>query len=224
MARATTMDANAGAEPADRPRLRGWLHLGMTPLVIVGGILLIVLAPTTAGKVGAAVWLAGAVLLFATSAAYHTIGWSPKVKAALRRWDHANIFVFIAATYTPLALCLLDSVQATVLLAVIWSVAVVALLVRVFWPASPRWFDVVCYLLLGWAGVWWLPTFWTVGGPAVVILVLLGGLVYSLGALVWAKRWPDPSPKWFGFHEVFHACTVVAALCHFAAITVAIFA
>lgn len=220
----TTAAETTEASPSERPRLRGWLHLGMTPLVVAGGIVLIVLAPTVAGKVGAAVWLAGAVLLFATSAAYHTIHWSPSVKAALRRWDHANIFVFIAATYTPLALCLLDPGQATLLLAIIWSVAVVALLVRVFWPGSPRWFDVICYLLLGWAGVWWMPTFWTVGGPAVVILVLLGGLVYSLGALVWARRWPDPSPKWFGFHEVFHACTVVAALCHFAAITVAIFA
>lgn len=224
MVRATPVTATDSGTAEERPRLRGWLHLVMTPLVVVGGILLIVLAPSLAGKIGAAVWLAGAVLLFATSAAYHIVGWSPPVKAALRRWDHANIFVFIAATYTPLALCLLDAVQATILLVVIWSVAVVALLVRVFWPGSPRWFDVVCYLLLGWAGVWWMPTFWTVGGPAVVLLVLLGGLVYSLGALVWARRWPDPSPKWFGFHEVFHACTVVAALCHFAAIAVAIFA
>jgi hemolysin III len=224
MVRTTAAAAADTSTPAERPRLRGWLHLAMTPLVVVGGVVLIVAAPTPAGKVGAAIWLAGAVLLFATSAAYHTIDWSPSVKAALRRWDHANIFVFIAATYTPLALCLLDPSQATLLLVIIWSVAVVALLVRVFWPGSPRWFDAICYLLLGWAGIWWLPTFWTVGGPAVVILVLLGGLVYSLGALVWAKRWPDPSPKWFGFHEVFHACTVVAAMCHFAAITVAIFA
>lgn len=223
MVRTQASEAPAGGA-LDRPRLRGWLHLAMTPVVIIGGLVLIVLAPTLAGKVGAAIWLGGAVLLFATSAAYHVIDWSPEVKAALRRWDHANIFVFIAATYTPLALCLLDSVQATILLVVIWSVAVVALLVRVFWPGSPRWFDVICYLLLGWAGVWWLPTFWTVGGPAVVILILVGGLVYSLGALVWARRWPDPSPTWFGFHEVFHACTVVAALCHFGAITVALFA
>jgi hemolysin III len=220
----SAVSSTSEAGPAEHPRLRGWLHLGMTPLVIVGGVLLLVFAPTAAGKVGAAIWLAGAILLFATSAAYHTVGWSPPVKAALRRWDHANIFVFIAATYTPLALCLLDRTQATILLAVIWSVALVALLVRVFWPGSPRWLDVICYLLLGWAGVWWMPTFWTVGGPAVVILVLLGGLVYSAGAMVYARRWPNPSPTWFGFHEVFHACTVVAAMCHFAAIAVAVFA
>ena len=210
--------------PDERPRLRGWLHLGMTPVSIVGGILLIVLAPTLAGKIGSAIWLAAAVLLFATSAAYHIVGWSAGVKAALRRWDHANIFVFIAATYTPLALCLLEPLQATVLLAIIWSVAVVALVARVFWPGSPRWLDVICYMLLGWVGMWWLPTFWTVGGPAVVILVLVGGLVYSVGAVVYARRWPNPSPAWFGFHEVFHACTLIAAMCHFAAITLAVFA
>ncbi len=208
---------------AQRPRLRGWLHLAMTPLVIAGGIVLIVIAPTTTGRVGSAIWMAGAVLLFGTSAAYHIVNWRPAVKAALRRWDHANIFVFIAATYTPLALCLLEPAPATTLLAVIWSVALAALLARVFWVASPRWLDVTCYLLLGWAGIWWLPTFWTVGGPAVVILILTGGLIYSLGAVVYAKRWPDPSPTWFGFHEVFHACTVLAGFCHFAAITVAIF-
>lgn len=219
----TVTTPSSGLGTDDHPRLRGWLHLGMTPLAIIGGILLIVLAPTLPGKIGSAIWLGAAVLLFGTSAAYHIVSWSPPVKAALRRWDHANIFVFIAATYTPLALCLLDSTQATLLLAIIWSVAIVALLVRVFWPSSPRWLDVICYMLLGWAGTWWMPTFWTVGGPAVVLLILLGGLVYSLGAVVYARRRPNPSPEWFGFHEVFHACTVVAAMCHFAAIAVAIF-
>ena len=95
-------------EIPDRPRLRGWLHLGMTPLVVVGGVLLVVLAPNPAGKIGAAVWLAGSLVLFGTSATYHLGGWRPSVKAGLRRLDHANIFVFIAATYTPLALTLLD--------------------------------------------------------------------------------------------------------------------
>ncbi|MFT4108542.1 PAQR family membrane homeostasis protein TrhA [Propionicimonas sp.] len=206
-----------------RPRLRGWLHLGMTPLVLVGGILLIVLSPTLATKLGSAVWLGGSLLLFGTSATYHLGGWRPGVKAALRRWDHANIFVFIAATYTPIALALLTPAAASALLTLIWSVAVVGVLVRVFWQNAPRWIDVACYLLLGWAGVGWMPAFWTSGGPAVVILILLGGLVYTLGAVVYGRRRPDPSPTWFGFHEVFHACTIAAAACHFAAIAVAIF-
>lgn len=206
-----------------KPRLRGWLHFGMTPLAIIGGVLLIVLAPTTASKIGGAIWLAGSVMLFGTSAAYHLGHWSPRTKAALRRWDHANIFVFIASTYTPIGLALLDPLQATILLAVVWGIAIVALLIRIFWQTAPRWVDVACYLGLGWTGVGWLPAFWTAGGPAVVILIVAGGLVYSIGALVYARKRPDPSPTWFGFHEVFHACTVLAAMLHFAAICVAVF-
>ncbi len=205
-----------------KPRLRGWFHLGSTPLVIVGGILLIVLAPTVAGKVGAAVWLAGSMLLFGTSAAYHLVDWSPRTKAVFRRWDHANIFAFIAATYTPIALALLP--DPTIMLAVIWSIAVAGMAVQIAWPTAPRWLNVACYLGMGWAGVGWLPQFWVLGGPAVVILILLGGVAYSLGAIVYARKWPDPSPTWFGFHEIFHAFTVIAAGCHFAAIAVAIFA
>lgn len=209
-------------EIVERPRLRGWLHLGMTPLSIIGGSVLIGLAPSLAGKIGSGIWLGAAVLLFGTSAAYHLGAWNPKTKAALRRWDHANIFVFIAATYTPMALTLLDSSSATILLSVIWAVAIVALLGRVFWLNAPRWLDVVCYLLLGWAGVWWLPAFWSSGGAAVVILILLGGIIYSVGALIYARKRPNPSPKWFGFHEVFHACTVAAAVSHFAAIAISV--
>ena len=206
----------------DKPRLRGWLHLGMTPLVLVGGVLLVILAPNLTGKVGTAVWLAGALLLFGTSAAYHLRNWSQAKKAALRRLDHANIFVFIAATYTPLALALLPASEATKLLVLIWTVGVIGLVVRVFWHTAPRWLDVACYLGMGWAGVAWLPAFWA-QSPLVVGLIGLGGLFYTVGAVVYGRKWPNPSPAWFGFHEIFHACTLAAAMCHFAAIAVAIF-
>ncbi|MFN8137697.1 MAG: hemolysin III family protein [Propionicimonas sp.] len=205
-----------------KPRLRGWLHLGMTPVVLIGGVLLVVLAPTVAGRIGSAVWLAGALLLFGTSAAYHLGDWKPATRAALRRWDHANIFVFIAATYTPLALTMLPTAEATKLLVLIWSVGVVGLVVRVFWHTAPRWLDVACYLGMGWAGIAWLPAFWA-QSPLVVLLIALGGLFYTVGALIYARKLPNPSPAWFGFHEVFHACTIAAALAHFAAIAVALF-
>lgn len=205
-----------------KPRLRGWLHLGMTPVVLIGGVLLVVLAPTLAGRIGSAVWLAGALLLFGTSAAYHLGDWTPATRAALRRWDHANIFVFIAATYTPLALTMLPTAEATKLLVLIWSVGVVGLVVRVFWHTAPRWLDVACYLGMGWAGIAWLPAFWA-QSPLVVLLIALGGLFYTVGALIYARKLPNPSPAWFGFHEVFHACTIAAALAHFAAIAVALF-
>lgn len=203
-----------------KPRLRGWLHLGMTPLVLIGGLVLLWIAPTVATKIGAAVWLAGSLLLFGTSATYHIGGWQPSVKATLRRLDHANIFLFIAASYTPIALGLLP--DPTPLLLLIWSVAAVGVLIRVFWHSAPRWVDVACYLLLGWAGIGWLPAFWGNGGPAVVILILLGGLIYSVGAIIYARKRPDPSPAWFGYHEVFHACTIAAAACHYVAIVLAI--
>ena len=206
----------------DKPRLRGWLHLGMTPLVLVGGVLLVILAPSLTGKVGTAVWLAGALLLFGTSAAYHLGDWSPAKKAALRRLDHANIFVFIAATYTPLALALLPPAEATTLLVLIWTVGVTGLAVRVFWHTAPRWLDVACYLGMGWAGVAWLPAFWG-QSPLVVGLIALGGLFYTVGAVIYGRKGPNPLPAWFGFHEIFHACTLAAAMCHFAAIAVAIF-
>jgi hemolysin III len=206
-----------------KPKLRGWLHFGMTPLVIVGGIWLIALAPTAAGKLGSAVWLAGSVMLFGTSAAYHLVNWSPPVKAALRRWDHGNIFVFISATYTPLALTLLSPSSAVTLLVVIWSIAVAGVTLQVFWPTAPRWLNVASYLLLGWAGLGWLPAFWVSGGPAVVILIGVGGLAYTVGAVIYARKSPNPWPQWFGFHEIFHALTLVAAMCHYAAIAVAIF-
>ncbi len=218
--------AQAGTQPeaaALKPKLRGWLHLAATPLVMVGGIWLMVLAPTMAGKIGSGVWLAGSVLLFGTSAAYHLGTWSPAMNAALRRWDHGNIFVFISATYTPLALALLTPAGATTLLWLIWSIAAVGVTLQVFWPTAPRWLNVASYLLLGWAGLGWLPTFWIVGGPTVVILIALGGLAYTIGAVIYGRKRPNPWPNWFGFHEIFHALTLVAAACHFAAIYVAIF-
>jgi hemolysin III len=182
----------------------------MTPLVAVGGILLIVFSRTPAGRVGAAVWLAGSLVLFGTSALYHRGSWSPRTLATLRRLDHANIFTFIAATYTPLALVLLP--EPGLLLGIIWGTAAVGITVTLAWPGRPRWLDVVLYLLLGWA----------VGGAAVVVLILLGGLCYSVGAVIYALKRPDPSPEWFGFHEIFHACTIAAALCHFAAIALVV--
>ena len=207
---------------AAKPRLRGWLHLGATPLSIVGGVLLMVFAHNATGRIGAAVWMAGAIVLFGNSAAYHLGHWSPTVAGILRRIDHANIFVFIAATYTPLALNVLAPPDSTILLIVVWAVAVVGLLIQVLWPTSPRWLNVGCYLALGWVAVGWLPALWAGGGPVVIALIGLGGLFYSVGAVIYGRKAPNPWPAWFGFHEIFHALTVVAAMCHFAAIAIAV--
>lgn len=206
-----------------KPRLRGWLHTIMTPLCLVGGLVLLILTPTVGGRLAAAVYVATSLLLFGNSAFYHRGHWTDRVKAVFRRVDHANIFVFIAGTYTPLAVQLLTGNSRVTLLVIVWSAALLGVIFRVVWINAPRWLYTALYVLMGWAAVGWLPAFWRDGGPLVVALIIGGGLIYSLGALVYARKRPDPSPTWFGFHEIFHACTVVAALMHFAAIVLATF-
>lgn len=203
-----------------KPHLRGWLHAGTVPLAVVGGILLVVLAPTPLGKLGGGVFLFASVLLFGTSAIYHRGTWGRGADALLRRMDHSNIFVFIAATYTPLSLLLLEGRGRVALLVIAWSAALLGLLSRILWLSAPRWFYTLLYLGLGWVAVGWLPQFWRAGGPLVFSLVIGGGLLYSLGAVVYARKRPDPWPTWFGFHEIFHTCTILAFLCHYTAISI----
>ncbi|MDQ7992397.1 MAG: hemolysin III family protein [Propionicimonas sp.] len=208
--------------PAPKPALRGWLHAGMTPVLLLAGIVLLVLTPALPARLGAAVWLLGSLVLFGTSAIYHRGKWTPHVLSVLQRLDHSNIFIFIAATYTPLALVLLDGTQEILLLSLVWGIAVAGVAVTLLWPGRPRWLDVALYVPMGWVALGWLGDFWAAGGAAVVWLLLLGGVLYTVGAAVYATKWPNPSPTWFGFHEIFHACTIAAAACHFAAIAVAI--
>ncbi|WP_392508230.1 hemolysin III family protein [Naumannella halotolerans] len=214
------MTTDMGLAPL-KPKLRGWLHAAMLPLSLAAGIVLVIFAPTQPGKIGGAVFLAASVLLFGTSAIYHRFSWGTKGSAILRRMDHANIFIFIAATYTPMALLLLDGADRWWLLGLVWGAAILGLLSRIFWLSAPRWFYTLLYLAVGWAAVGWLKPFWDNGGPLVVGLIIAGGLLYSLGALVYARKAPNPSPQWFGFHEIFHLCTVLAFACHYAAISVA---
>ncbi|QDP97888.1 hemolysin III family protein [Microlunatus elymi] len=202
-----------------KPRLRGWLHAAITPLAVAAGIVLICLSPTTAGKVGGGVFLAAAVLLFGTSALFHRFSWGVVSFGILRRLDHSNIYIFIAASYTPFALLLLDRRSSTVLLLVIWSAAVLGLLFRTFWLSAPRWLYTALYVVTGCAAIGWLPQFGSAGGPAVLTLILIGGGLYVAGALVYALRRPDPWPRWFGFHEVFHSCTIGAFISHYIAIS-----
>lgn len=204
-----------------KPRLRGWIHAAATPLALAASIVLVVLTEPVAGKVAAAVFGLSAFMLFATSAVYHTGRWSPRVEAALRRADHSNIFVIIAGTYTPLAVMLLDPRAATILLTIVWVGAAAGVLTRLLWMDAPRWLYVPIYLALGWVAVGYLGQFAATGGPAVVWLVAGGGLAYTLGAVVYGTRFPDPSPRWFGFHEIFHVLTVVGFTCHTVAIYLA---
>ncbi len=204
-----------------KPKLRGWLHAGMAPVALVAGIVLVVLATTTEGKVSAAVFAGTAVLLFGTSAVYHRGTWSPRVGGVLRRLDHSNIFLIIAGTYTPFAL-LLPPDQARTMLVIVWSGAVAGVAFRVFWSDAPRWLYVPAYVSLGWVAIFYFgPLVEHVGG-AVMAWVVVGGVLYSLGAVVYGTKRPDISPRWFGFHEVFHALTVLAFAAHFVAASMAL--
>ncbi|MCX4996481.1 hemolysin III family protein [Streptomyces longwoodensis] len=209
------------AAAALKPRMRGWLHAGVFPLALAGGVILIAVSRTGAAVAACAVYAVSACLLFGTSAVYHRGTWGPRGEAVLRRLDHANIFLIIAGTYTPLAVLLLPEGQQRVLLTVVWAGALAGIAFRVLWIGAPRWLYTPCYLALGWVAVFNLPDFAHAGGSAVVVLVIAGGLLYTAGAVVYGLRRPDPSPAWFGFHEVFHALTIAAFAAHYTAILLA---
>ncbi|MBT1187547.1 hemolysin III family protein [Streptomyces sp. CJ_13] len=206
-----------------KPKLRGWLHAGMVPASLGAGIVLICLAGTPQAVLACTVYSVTAWLLFGTSAVYHLGTWGPLGEAVLRRLDHANIFLIIAGTCTPLAVLLLHPDQRSVLLWIVWTGALAGIAFRVLWVGAPRWLYTPCYLALGWAPVRYLPDFLDSGGAAVLALIVTGGLLYSAGAVVYALQRPDPSPRWFGFHEVFHALTVAAFAAHYIAISIAVY-
>jgi hemolysin III len=199
-----------------KPSWRGWIHAATFPVAIVAGIILITLAEGSAAKWACAVFMVTSMLLFGNSALYHRFDWGPKTKATLKRIDHANIVLLIAGTYTPIAVLGLPTDQAVLLLSLVWGGAILAILFRVFWLGAPRWLYVAIYLLLGWAAVMYLPQLWQASIP-MVILVAIGGLLYTGGAIVYAMKRPNPWPGHFGFHEIFHVCTVLAFLCHWTA-------
>ncbi len=211
----------AASTSLPKPVLRGWLHAGWAPLLQIAGLVLLVATPTLIGRIGVAIYLVSATILFGMSAVYHRGNWSDKVAAVLRRLDHSNIFLLIAGTYTPLALVLLEGADRIVLLSVIWGIAALGITFKMLWMSAPRWLYTGLYLAMGWAALWWLVPFAKAGGPVILTLIIIGGLVYSVGAVVYALKLPNPSPTWFGFHEIFHACTVIAAASHFAAIAIA---
>lgn len=204
-----------------KPRLRGWLHAGTFPVVVVAGIVLVARAPTSEATWATAVFAVSAALLFGTSALYHRGNWSARAAILLKRLDHSNIFLIIAGTYTPFSILLLPESQATTLLWIVWTGAVAGVLFRVLWVGAPRWLYTPVYMALGWVAVVYLPGFLAGGGPAVLTLVIVGGLMYSLGALVYGFKRPNPSPRWFGFHEVFHAFTIVAFVVHYIGVSIA---
>jgi len=211
-----------------KPRLRGWLHAGTSPIALASAVVLAVLAPSWSARVAAMVFGGSAFVLFTTSAVYHRGNWSPRTERWLKRADHANIFLLIAGTYTPFSLLLLTGSDRVVMLTVVWVGALLGVGFRVLWIDAPRWLCVPVYIALGCAAVFALPQFAAgsqrlgVGiGVAVLALIVTGGALYILGGVVYGVRRPDPWPRYFGFHEVFHSLTVLAFVSHYVGVSLA---
>ncbi len=208
-----------------KPHLRGWLHLAAFPLSVVAGIVLVCLSPDATTRTATAVFAVSSSLLFGVSALFHRgQPWSPRWHGVLRRLDHSNIFLLIAGTYTPFAITLLDSRNARVLLSLVWGGALVGIAFRVFWIGAPRWLYLPVYAALGWTAVFWLSDFAAAASPAVLSLIIIGGCLYSLGGLVYGIQRPNPLPRWFGFHEVFHSLTIAAFVVHYVGVSMIVYA
>jgi len=207
----------------EKPKLRGIVHLVMSPLSLVAGLTLITLANELRGRITLGIFTLTAVTLFTCSALYHRVAWNDKNKAIWRRIDHSNISILIAGTYTPFAVYLLQPSQTRTLLIVAWGGAILISLLRIFWLSAPRWLYVAGYISLGWAAVFYMPQFLDSGGIAIFILILTGGVLYSAGGVIYALKKPNFSINWFGFHELFHAMTAAAFICHFIAAILTVF-
>jgi hemolysin III len=203
---------------AGKPRLRGVFHLyGFLVFAVLGGVLV---ATSSGGRerLAAAAFGGALVLTFGVSALYHRVDWRPSARRVVRRLDHASIYLLIAGTYTPYGLLVLSGAWQFSILGVVWIGAALAIVQRLFWLDAPRWVPVAAGISLGWVGIVVLPQIIEASGLWGTVLVAAGGIFYTLGAVVYAIQRPDFRPTVFGFHELFHVLTVLAAACQFAAV------
>ena len=204
-----------------KPRLRGVLHEAAFAISLITGTALVCLADAGRARAAALVYALSVAMLFGTSAAYHRGSWTGRSYEVMKRLDHSMIFILIAGTYTPFALLLLEGTARWVVFGLVWGGALVGVVLRNAVRRPAKWLFVGIYLALGWVAVGVMPQLLTTGGWVVVLLLAAGGLFYTAGAVVYATRRPNPSPRWFGFHEVFHALTLAAFVVHYVAVSFA---
>ncbi len=216
-----------GAAVAVPPRLRGLLHAGVFPVAVAAGAVLVALAPTWQARVAAAVYGVASAVLFGVSAAYHRSPLGSRRRGWLGRLDHMNILLLIAGTYTPLMALALRGWTRVSVLAVVWVGALGGIATKLIWRSgwrpAPRWVSTSLFIALGWVALFVLPQLLRGAGVLVLALILAGGVMYSLGAVVYARKRPNPSPRWFGFHEVFHAATILAYFTQYAAVSLVVY-
>ena len=223
----TDVLVEGAAHGLTKPRLRGWIHLYCAVAAAIAGTALVAVSWAEASKRAGHSTLTYAltvVAMFAVSAVYHRVDWkSATARKWMRRLDRSMIFVLIAGSYTPFARLAMPRPTGYVVLAIVWGGALAGIALTLFWPTAPRWVGVPLYLLLGWVAVWFAKTIVHDAGWTAAVLLAVGGALYSIGAVFYGLRWPDPWPTTFGYHEIFHACTAVAALCQYIAIWFVVF-
>jgi len=203
-----------------KPLMRGWFHLCAAVAAVAGLVTLVLLADSAEAYVGGVIFAASLIALYTTSATYHTISWGRRMRAVLKRLDHSMIFVLIAGTYTPICLIAASTVWGITILAVVWSIALAGIILKVVWPGAPRWLSVLLYASAGWLGVIaGVPlTQWLAWAP--IGLLILGGVLYTIGGIIYAARRPNPWPRVFGYHEVFHLFVIAGSALHFALVAI----
>jgi hemolysin III len=210
-----------------KPRARGWIHAYSAAVAVVAGAALVAVSwsvESTRAGLATLAYTVGTVVMFSVSATYHRIHWhSPTTRKWMKRADHSMIFVFIAGSYTPFALLAMPRDTGMLVLGIVWGGALAGVTLKMCWPSAPSWVGVPLYLLLGWVAVAFAGTLVHGAGVAAVVLLAVGGIFYSVGAVMYALKWPNPWPTTFGHHEFFHACTAVAATCHYIAVWFAVF-
>ena len=212
------MDVGSAVSTVEKPRLRGVLHQAAFVIAVAIAPLLVVAADGTRRRLVSGGFAVSVATCFGVSALYHRVTWGPRARLRMRRADHAGVYLLIAGTYTPVSILVLQGAWRPVVLAIVWAGAAAAIALKFAWVAAPRWLAAAIGIALGWVAVVVLPQLMGSLAPTAVTLLVLGGLLYTAGAIIYAVRRPDPVPTVFGYHELFHALTIIAVTCQYASI------